>query len=393
MHSSARFAWRVLWQGVLAAFAILQLTLLAGAIRQAPDRPYLDFFTFLRSGLKVRARQPIYVFDTVTIAPGRTNDIITLQHPIVAVIFAPLSTLDPLTAYWLWFGISLAAWSLAVAFTLRATTPPPAWRLPLILLAITLSGLHWDLIHGQVGCIMALLSVAGWLLVRRQRWFAAGVVVGILAVLKVFLVPLALPLLLRGRGRAAGGLILGAAAPALVTLPWTGWRAFPDWLAALRGVYWLDVGGNLSFHAYLTRALGAVPPSWMVVGLSLLTVAVGLSALYRPVAGMPDTERLYGGLIAVGILGSPLGWGNYTLFLLPLWGVLLQAPLEAWRRRTVLIAIALLWLPDLGTGLGTWLDSLHTLGLILFVVVLSASPLPSLNRATNFLTRRRPQPV
>jgi alpha-1,2-mannosyltransferase len=393
MPSSAKFAGRVLGQGVLALFALYYFALLAAVLRGVSKLSHLDFFTFLRAGMKVRAGQPIFSVDHVTGATGTVFGTITLQHPLVAVVFAPLSALDPPAAYRLWFGISLAAWLLAVALTLRATATPPAWRLPIVLVAVALPGLQWDLIYGQIACLLALLLVVGWLLARGERWFLAGVVVGMAAMLKVLLAPLALPLLLRGRGRAAGGLALGAATSVLIAVPWTGWRAFPDWLATLRRVSWLDAPGNLSIHAYLTRALGTVPPSWAVAGVSLLTVVVSLVVLARPVPGVPDISRLYGGLIAVCILGSPLGWGNYVLFLLPLWGVLLESRLARWRRRTAVVATALLWLPDLGIGWGPWLDPLRTLALILFVVALASSPVPAVNGAVRFLTRRRLQPV
>ncbi|MFN8538421.1 MAG: hypothetical protein U0232_13215 [Thermomicrobiales bacterium] len=96
-----------------------------------------------------------------------------------------------------------------------------------------------------------------------------------------------------------------------------------------------------------------------------------------PPCELPNDERWYGGLIAIGILGSPLGWGNYTLFLLPLWGFLVATPLRAGRQVIAIAATVLLWLPwfMLPGFIGRWLDLLQTLGLILAVAAVSAPPL------------------
>ncbi|MFN8538423.1 MAG: glycosyltransferase 87 family protein [Thermomicrobiales bacterium] len=163
--------WQPLWKGSAALIVGFELMLLAVGLWRAPGRAYLDFFTFLRSGMRVRSGQPLYVFDTVAAAGGGTVDMITLQHPAVAVLFAPLSLLPPTAAYALWVGLSMLAWSLAVFLTVRAATPPPSWRLPLALLAITAPGLHWDLMWGQLSCLVAqgrrragccCASGAGW---------------------------------------------------------------------------------------------------------------------------------------------------------------------------------------------------------------------------------------
>ncbi|MFN8538422.1 MAG: hypothetical protein U0232_13220 [Thermomicrobiales bacterium] len=50
-----------------------------------------------------------------------------------------------------------------------------------------------------------------------------------MAILKPFLLPLAFPILVRGRGKGTVGLALGAMAPTLFALPWVGWRAMLEW--------------------------------------------------------------------------------------------------------------------------------------------------------------------
>ena len=362
-----RATWVIGWRVVLALFALFQVAYTIAAARQAVDWPYLDLYTFLRSGIKVRTGQPIYTFDHIIVTDQISNNIVTLQHPLIAVLFAPLSLLPQHTAYWLWLTLSILSWGCAVILALRLTgLSPVKWFVPL-LLAVSSPGLQWDLVWGQLACLIALGLLLGYRLLCRERWLLAGIVVGILIMGKFLLAPLALPLLLRGRGRALIGLASGVGLTIVLALPWTGWRAFPEWLAVLRDVSWAGSSGNLSAHAYLTRLAGGALPTWQAAALSLATVAIGLVLLVWPIDGIADTPRLYSGLIAVGILGSPLGWGNYTLFLLPLWALLLSAPLGKTRRTIAIAATICVWYNDLGLLPGSWADPIHTIGLILFV--------------------------
>lgn len=363
------------WRAGLALFAFSQIMLTVNGMRQSVDWPHLDFYTFYRAALKVRAGEPLYTFDHIIITEQFSNNIVTLQHPLVAVLFVPLSFLPQHTAYWLWATLSMLAWGSAVVISLRMTAlQPKHWVIPILLASCT-PGLQWDLIWGQLACIIALGLVLGLTLIRRERWIAAGWIVGMLIMCKFLLAPLALPLLLRGRGRALGGLIGGAALTVVLALPRVGWHAFPEWLTTLRDVSWAGSSGNLSFHAYATRATGGPLSPTLTAALSLLTVALGVALLIRQVAGMPNTPRLYCGLIAISLLGSPLGWGNYTLFLLPLWALLLTTPLSNGRRVLVIAATACLWYADFGLLLpGGWFDILHTLGIILFILSVSAAP-------------------
>ena len=260
--------WEIGWRSGLALFALFQVAYTIAAIRQSVQWPYLDFYTFLRAGMKVRGGQPIYTFDHIIITDQISNNIVTLQHPLVAVLFAPLTFLPPQTAYWLWLALSILGWGLAVTLALRGTPLSPARRFMPILLAVSAPGLQWDLVWGQLASLIALGLLIGYLLICQERWLLAGIVVGVLIMGKFLLAPLALPLLLRGRGRALTGLSGGAGLTIALALPWTGWHALPEWLATLRNVSWADSRGNLSVHAYVTRLAGEPLPAWQAAALS-----------------------------------------------------------------------------------------------------------------------------
>jgi hypothetical protein len=310
----------------------LSLTLFNGS---AESVPMADFGSFFASGQAAgRGEDPYDVYPlTLDAGLGRgTGAAVNLNAPISLPLFQALALLDPVDGRRLWFVVTLVAYGATLGLLMLAY---PAFRGPLVVAwALSLTAFVETLLLGQVYAVLALVSTAAWLLLRRQHWIAAGGLIGLLVAFKPnFLV---WPVLLFVAGYRRVAVISGLAAvgfalvPALVYGP----GVYAQWLLALSSEGVNSGVANASLMGLLARD-GA--PTW-VAGIAGGALLAGLAIwAWRR---RPSVTATSGAALAGLLLASPLAWVGYTLFLLPLVARSRFAPL-------VLIACVLLCIPRL----------------------------------------------
>jgi alpha-1,2-mannosyltransferase len=322
--------------GAYAAATLVYNPLTASLVSGPADSvPLADFGSFYASGEAARrGLDPYEVYPlTLDAALGRgTGAAVNLNAPISLPLFQVVSVLQPAPARLDWLLATCAAYLATVGLLMWAY---PSFRGPLTLAwALALTGFIETVLLGQVYALLALVSTAAWVLLMRRRWSAAGGLIGLTVAFKPNFVVWPVLLLVAGYRRA--GLVSLAAAGAIGCVPMVlyGPRVYFDWLEALRLEQVNPQVANASVDGMLARD-GAPPLVAVAAGLVLLaTIAV---LVWRR---QPDTEATSGLALLALLLGSPLAWVGYTLFLLPL---IARARMTLW----IVAACALLCIPRL----------------------------------------------
>lgn len=262
-----------------------------------------------------------------------------LYMPITALFFAPLAWFPLPVTLWIWYGINLMMWGLWV-WLLITHLPLTRWRqLLVIMTAVVLPASIDTLLLGQVTHFVMLGIVVAISLLRRGACGWAGVVIGVLIILKVQLCLLGLLFLWRKDIR--GGLAtvvtvgMGMIASALVF----GWAAVGEWVTAIQQKADVSVifPTNQSLSASITRffvpqvvhtaVFGAdnpqqipvyavLTPAWLAQWLVLSSIiALGWYS-YQRVRTIDDVDRQVAIVLPIMLLVTPLSWDSYMLYLL-----------------------------------------------------------------------------
>jgi hypothetical protein len=312
----------VLWllTAVVGAFRALQFASLTKQIQWG-----YDFSAYWIAGhLALRGISPF--------TPGQLagpyspqQQYLYLYPPPLAVLVSPLAGLNqvdyrPLA--WAWFGIGLAILAISVLSIWRAERLGERFRLLAglnrwLLVAGTLvfPPVIGELVLGNVHLLLLGLLTLAWLGIRRGdargEWLA-GIAVGVAAVTKVFPGLLLLWFLLRRQYKAAAGVVVGAAAFAIVTMPVTGiepWLQYPTVLANLSAPS--DTTDTLAPTVWLAEAIGFTAAR-VVVTLAGLVI-LGWAALRL------DATRSFSVAVLVSVLIAPAVYHHYlALLVLPL---------------------------------------------------------------------------
>jgi hypothetical protein len=305
--------------------------------------PLADFGSFYASGQAAGlALDPYAVYPlTLDAGLGRGNGAaVNLNAPISLPLFQALTVLDPVSARRVWFVVTLAAYGLTLVLLMQAY---PSFRGPLVVAwGLLLTGFVETLLLGQVYALLALLSTLAWLLLRRQRWLAAGGLIGFVVAFKPNFLVWPVLLFVAGYRRAGLAAVGAAVAFALVPALIYGPAVYAQWLAALRLEAANAAVANASVTGLLARE-GAPAFAGLVAGGALL-VGLAIWAWRR----RPSVTATSGAALAGLLLASPLAWVGYTLFLLPIVARARPTPL-------LLIACGLLCIPRL--VLEGWADA------------------------------------
>jgi len=230
-----------------------------------------------------------------------------LSPPLNAVLWRPLALLPPELAVALWWvggiGVCLAVFAL---FMRRA---PLATGAALWLLAIPFVFLMGA---GNVDAYRLGATVLVWWLAIRGRDVTTGVLVGVMAAIKLTPVTLLVWLVVLGKWRAVAAAAGAAAALMLVSVVGAGVDAHFDYLAVVRQTYdtgtaevtLAGIGRTLGLHPELARWLPTIGAGMLCLGAVLWRRRLGLSfglAVVASVVGTPAT-----GLHTFGVLLAAL---------------------------------------------------------------------------------------
>jgi hypothetical protein len=263
-------------------------------------------------------------------AGGQTNidsSATYISPPLLAWLFAPLTTLSEPAACAVWAAISLGAliwmWRISAPYSGLA-------KLAMLLLALALWPALDAFYRGQPVLVLLALVAASWWLAGRDRPWAAGTALALATALKpqvVYLIPLAL--LVSGRYRVVLGWAVACVVLAIGFVLSLGPSGLQSWWQTFQLV---ETNGE---HAYFTLAylFGFGPLTY-----SLLAV-LGVAALAVAWRRRAELEIVF----AAGLLGSlavsvHLHLYDYSTLVLAAWLVLRTAP-PLWQRLFLLIGV------------------------------------------------------
>lgn len=309
---------------VLVAFVVLAYRLLQFAALTGQIQWGYDFSAYWAAAGHLLAGASIYTPEQLAGPYAPQVQFLYLYAPPVAAAVVPLGALFPTdyrAAAWVWsaIGTVVLAWSvLALTRSERLAERFPILegrgRWLLVAAAFAFPPVVGELVMGNVHLLLLGLLTLAWLGIRRadaRGEVVAGTAVGIAAVIKVFPGALLVWFLLTRRYRAAAGVVIGAGAVILLTLPFTGiepWRQFPTVLA------------NLSAPSDTTDTLA--PTVWLApyLGFTVARVVVtlaGLGILAWSAARLTAAQS-FAIAVTVSVLVAPALYHHYlALLVLP----------------------------------------------------------------------------
>jgi hypothetical protein len=263
-------------------------------------------------------------------APDRViNPVLTyLNPPLLAWLFAPLTTFSEPVAYVLWTLVTLAA--LVFAWWIVAPYEGVA-RVALLLLAVALWPVMLVFYFGQPDMLVLALLAGSWWLIKNDRPLAAGAALAVATFLKpqvVGLVPVVL--VVSGHYRVVAGWLAACVVLGLATLGVLQGAGLQSWWRALQA------GQGEATHLEYTLA--------HFLGFSALTYSLwavqGAAALAVAWWRRSDLELV----LAAGILGTTaLAFHfhelDYSILVLAAWLFLRTSP-PVWQRVFLLFGVA-----------------------------------------------------
>ena len=336
------------------------------AVARRPDVGTTDFRTFYQSGRQYLAGTDPYV-------PFDANRGPNLNPPWVVASMAQLCRAPLPVAVAVWWAFSFVCLFTAIVLIARAVAPGQA--VALASLVLVTQAAYANLRLGQVAWQLMLLLTAAWLADRSRRPVLCGVLIGVAASWKPFLLVFAPYLLWRREWRALVAMTATFVATIVVGLLAVGTAGYASWLAMLRLVGWAGHPLNASLRGLLTRGLTAaslaeqptmpliVAPEWLDAVWIASAAAVAVVVVRQLVANR-NLDVAWAALTLTALLISPLGWVHYVPIVTgPLVAVLAGAP-----QRGVAVAaigVALLCVPF------AWLKA-TTFGPVLTLTVASS---------------------
>ena len=262
--------------------------------------------------------------------------------PFLAVLVAPFAAVldDYRSANWLWAAVGAVILAVAVVMVARRERLARGFDLVLLVAAaFAYAPVVSELNIGNVHLLILGLLAGAWLALGRRSAggdTAAGVLVAVAALIKVFPALLVLWFLVTGRVRAAVASLVAMVVLVLATLPVTGlgpWLDYPTVLA------------NLGPPTELTDVLA--PTVWLatvmpsLVAQALVTV-VGIAVVVWTARRRSEPVS-FAVAVTVSVLIAPALYPHYlAILVLPMLFALRFAPPAWW--------VGLVWLSAMGGG-------------------------------------------
>jgi len=315
-----RIAVLVLVAVLVIAFRAVQFAALTKQIQWG-----YDFSAYWTAGGRLIQGDSLYTAAQLAGPYAPQQQFLYLYPPPLAALAAPLAALFPTeyrAAAWVWSGLGatiLIACVLALHRSERLGERYPILagrgRWLLVAGAVAFPPVIGELVLGNVHLVLLGLLTLAWLGIRRGTPLGervAGLVVGVAAVIKVFPALLLVWFLLTRRYRASAGVIVGALAVGVVTLPFTGidpWLQYPTVLANLAAP--ADTTDTLAPTVWLAGPLGFTIARIVVTVVGLALIAWSARSL--------DLVRSFAVAVTVSVLIAPALYHHYlALLVLPL---------------------------------------------------------------------------
>ena len=321
------------WIVSLALAVLSVLAIMSEFPRVAPSRDLWDFGSFVASGRAAGEGLNPYGIYPLTLRvelPGFESWNPNLNPPISALLFQLFDLAEPHRAFQVWRWISVAFYAVTVLLLVLRFRGLEA---PLIALwAFALAG-FWDtLFLGQIYLPLVFAAVAAWLMLERGVGLWAGILIGIVVAMKPNFLVWPVLLFLAGHRRPALTGVAAAGAISAIPLALYGPEVYRQWFELIasdreRALFLT----NASFAGLAARA--GMPFLGTVLSLALLGGLAAWAFWRRP--GVIPASSL---ALVAALLASPLGWIQYTLFLLPVF-------LTHWHRLAMRGVAALLIIP------------------------------------------------
>lgn len=299
--------------GVVLSFRLFQFLVFSTQLQWGHD-----FSAYWLAGRNVLEGASVYTPDQLAGPYPSQEQYRYLYPPFLALAVTPLSALfaDYRLANWAWAALCAAAGLAAVVGVARAEGFRGRRALVLLVGAtLAMPPVVGDLAIGNVNMLLLGLVGAAWVALRRgtpRAEIAAGALVGVATLIKVFPALIVVWFIITGRWRAAGASAFVAGGLALATLPVTGlqpWLDYPIVLANLAPPS--DTTHTLAPAVWLGDFIGFTPAR-LLVGLAGLGVVVW-SARSQPAAVS------FAVAVVVSLLVAPALYHHYlALAVLPL---------------------------------------------------------------------------
>lgn len=325
------FEPRAQWAALAAVLAILLVFRANQLVGYSSQSVWgHDFSAYWLAGRHVLAGEPIYAPFQLSGPVAEGVQFEYLYPPFFAVVIAPFASLfeDYRTANWAWAAIGSVIVALVVmGVARRERLADGRRRLFLVGAAFGFAPVLGELIIGGVQLPILGLLAGSWLALRNRTprgEFAAGALVGIAALIKVFPGLLILWFVLTGRIRAAAAAVAAMAVLAAATIPVVGLQAWLDYPSVLLHLGTLvDVRDLLSLSVWLS----ALMPLAIA---RLVVLAAGLAVLVWIARRGPEAVS-FAVAVAISILITPSLFQHYlAVLVLPLLLAMRYAPPLGW---------------------------------------------------------------
>jgi hypothetical protein len=247
--------------------------------------------------------------------------------PTFLLCFEALTHLPPHPAYWTWIGLNVAALAVAL-YLLLAIARPLDRRRASLFLALTLiyPPLYQEFYYGETQCLILLLAVLMMVCAEHGLDVAAGLLLALAGMLKVFPFVLVGYLVCRRQWRSLAWTAVGVVLIDLVTI----WRvglvawSFTEAIPFLTNRFWLSDPDNISINAVVSRIFwppGDLPLSpaadamrRVVIALAELGVfAVTMRATVRRETESERRWQTFSLWTVAMIVLSPTAFPNYLI--------------------------------------------------------------------------------
>jgi alpha-1,2-mannosyltransferase len=220
-----------------------------------------------------------------------------------------------------WWAFSFVCLFGAIVLIARAVAPGQA--VALASLVLVTQAAYSNLRLGQVAWPLMLLVTAAWLADRSRRPLRCGILLGIAASWKPFLLVFVPYLIWRREWRALVAMAGTVVVTGVIGLVAVGAGGYASWFASLRLVGWAGHPLNASLRGMISRAL-AMPalleqhttpivaaPQWLDAVWVAISMIVAAITIVRVVV-RHDIDAGWAGLALLALLVSPLGWVHYV---------------------------------------------------------------------------------